>query len=116
HHAAPAQPDGIEGARSEIVRANWRPTACERVMMPVPPQRTYLGPSWGVIARVLGAVGFAAAIALFVAGSFPLSSVMTPLSADRQTNGMAVAAPSSDIQTVTMSIPEQRNAVVRAAA
>ena len=99
----------------EIVRANWRPPSLEPVMMPAPPPRVNLGPSWGVITRVCGAVGFAAAIALFVAGGLPLSSVTAPLSVDGQANGAAVAAPSSDLQTASAPAVATRGAALRTA-
>ena len=51
--------------------------------MEAPPDLAVLRPGWGVLARVLGAVGCAAAIALFVAGGVPLSSVETSANSDR---------------------------------
>jgi|SRR5579871_3386398 len=66
----------IELAMTELVRENWSPPALDPVVMEPPPFRS-LKPSWGMIARVFGAVGCAAGIALFVAGGMPLSSVDT---------------------------------------
>jgi hypothetical protein len=100
----PVAPDDIEAALGELVRENWAPPALEPVMMEPPPHRGSIGPSWGMVARVLGAVGCAAGVALFVAGGMPLSSVDTLASADKQIGVPSVtvaAAEPADLRTST---------------
>ena len=89
---APRPLADIEAAMTEFVRENWSPPALDPVTMEPPPRSGLLGPSWGMIARVLGAVGCASAIALFVAGGVPLSSVDTSANSDRQTSGNQVSS------------------------
>jgi hypothetical protein len=81
---APRPQADIEAAMTQLVRENWTPPPLDPVIMEPPPRRGSLGPSWGMIARVFGAVGCAAGVALFVAGGVPLSSVDTSANADRQ--------------------------------
>jgi hypothetical protein len=115
-YAAQRGDGNLEAAMGEIVRANWRTSSLEPVTMP-PPPRTGLGPSWGMITRVCGAVGFASAVALFVAGGLPLSSITTPLSADRQANAAAVAAaPPIEQPPTNKPAVEVRGAPLRSAA
>jgi hypothetical protein len=86
---------------TELVRENWSPPALEPVAMEPPPRTGLLGPSWGMIARVLGAVGCASAIALFVAGGVPLSSVDTSANSDRQVSGNQVSG--SDVRPIAFA-------------
>jgi hypothetical protein len=84
---APRPPSDIETAMTQLVRENWTPPALDPVVMEPPPMGSSLRPSWGMIARVFGAVGCAAGVALFVAGGVPLSSVDTSANSDRQQQG-----------------------------
>jgi hypothetical protein len=84
---APRPPSDIETAMTQLVRENWTPPALDPVIMEPPPMGSSLRPSWGMIARVFGAVGCAAGVALFVAGGVPLSSVDTSANSDRQQQG-----------------------------
>ena len=88
---APRPQADIEAAMSQLVRENWTPPALDPVFMEPPPRQGSLRPSWGMIARVFGAVGCAAGVALFVAGGAPLSSVDTSANTDRQVSGNQVA-------------------------
>ena len=88
----------IEAAMSQLVRENWTPPALEPVIMEPPPTGSSLKPSWGMVARVFGAVGCAAGVALFVAGGVPLSSVNTSANSDRQ---------QSDMRPVAYTAPDQ---------
>lgn len=88
---APRPQADIEAAMSQLVRENWTPPALDPVFMEPPPRQGSLRPSWGMIARVFGAVGCAAGVALFVAGGAPLSSVDTSANADRQVSGNQVS-------------------------
>jgi len=84
-------------------------------MEPPPYVGGLLGPSWGMIARVLGAVGCAAGIALFVEGGMPLSSVDTLASPERQLSDnrddvhpVAFAAPDPAAMRAPTTPSEQR--------
>jgi hypothetical protein len=95
--ARPASPEDIEAALSELVRETWSPPALEPVMVQhQPAQRKIASPSLGMVMRVLGAVGCAAGVALFVAGGMPLSSVDTLASVDRQASAPTVAVAPAD--------------------
>jgi hypothetical protein len=68
-------PIGIEAGMADTVRASWRTASLEPVTMPEPPKLRLDGPSWGMVARLSGAVACAAAVALFVSGAVPLPSI-----------------------------------------
>ncbi len=68
-------PVDIEVAMADTVRASWRTASLEPVTMPEPPKPRLDGPTWGMIARLSGAVACAAAVALFVSGAVPLPSI-----------------------------------------
>jgi hypothetical protein len=68
-------PMDIEGAMADAVRAAWSPPSLEPVVMPVPPKPRLGGPTWGMFARLASAVGFAAAVALFVTGAVPFPTI-----------------------------------------
>ncbi len=115
---APRPPADIEAAMTQLVRENWTPPALEPVVMEPPPMGSALRPSWGMIARVLGAVGCAAGVALFVAGGVPLSSVDTSSnsSSDRPQSDMrAVAFTPSDQNTPKASTTPTEQRIVNAA-
>ena len=107
---APRPAADIEAALTALVRENWSPPALEPVMMEPPPDLSVLRPGWGVVARVLGAVGCAAGIALFVAGGMPLSSVETLANSDR-----AHSDRPNDVNRVTFAAPDQLAAGTSAA-
>lgn len=65
----------IEAAMAEAVRDAWTPPSLDPVTMPEPPRSRLDGPTWGMFMRLGGAVGFAAAVALFVTGALPLPSI-----------------------------------------
>ncbi len=96
---APRPQADIEVAMSQLVRENWSPPALEPVTMEPPPAGRSLRPSWGMIARVFGAVGCAAGVALFVAGGVPLTSVDTSANSERQGQG--------DVRGVAFTAPDQ---------
>jgi hypothetical protein len=73
-------PVDIEAAMADTLRASWRPASLEPVTMPEPPKPQLDGPTWGMIARLSGAVACAAAVALFVSGAVPLPSIGISLS------------------------------------
>jgi hypothetical protein len=107
---APRPVADIEAAMTDLVRENWSPPELEPVMMEAPPDLAVLRPTWGVIARVLGAVGCAAGIALFVAGGVPLSSVETSANSDRPNDvrPVAFAAPDAAAMGPSSTPSEQR--------
>jgi hypothetical protein len=72
----------IEAGMVEAVRATWTPPTLDPVVMPEPPRQWLSGPTWGMFARLTGAVGFAAAVALFVTGAVPLPSIDISLSSN----------------------------------
>ena len=86
---------------TQLVRENWTPPALDPVIMEPPPMGSSLRPSWGMIARVFGAVGCAAGVALFVAGGVPLSSV------DTSSNSANSDRQQSDMRAVAYTAPEQ---------
>jgi len=93
---------------TQLVRENWTPPALEPVIMEPPPMGSSLRPSWGMIARVFGAVGCAAGVALFVAGGVPLSSVDTSANstnADRQQSDVRAVAYTAADQTALKTAP-----------
>jgi hypothetical protein len=100
---APRPQADIEAAMTQLVRENWTPPALDPVIMEPPPRQSALRPSWGMIARVFGAVGCAAAVALFVAGGAPLSSVDSSTNADRQ----AASGNSSDVRPIAFAPADQ---------
>jgi hypothetical protein len=105
---APRPPADIEAAMTQLVRENWTPPALEPVIMEPPPMGSSLRPSWGMIARVFGAVGCAAGVALFVAGGVPLSSVDTSANstnADRQQSDVRAVAYTAADQTALKTAP-----------
>lgn len=71
----------IELAMADVVRASWTPPPLDPVVMPDPPKPRLGGPTWGMLARLAGAAGFAAAVALFVTGAVPLPSIDISLTA-----------------------------------
>jgi len=99
-HQRPSRPpshEDIEAALSELVRETWSPPAIEPVLMQAPPSEPrFMGPSLGMMMRVLGAVGCAAGVALFVAGGMPLSSVDTLASTDRHVSAPQVTVATAD--------------------
>jgi hypothetical protein len=100
---APRPPADIEAAMSQLVRENWTPPALEPVIMEPPPMGSSFRPSWGMIARVFGAVGCAAGVALFVAGGVPLSSV------DTSANSANSDRQQSDMRPVAFAPPPDQN-------
>jgi len=109
---APRPADDIEAALTDLVRENWSPPALEPVMMEPPPDLSLLRPGWGVIARVLGAVGCAAGIAMFVAGGMPLSSVETSANSDRPNDVRPIAFAAADPAAVrTPTTPSEQRIV-----
>ena len=72
----------IEAAMAETVRAAWTPPPIEPVTMPEPPKPRLGGPTWGMVVRPSGAIGFAAIVALFVAGVVPLPAIDISLNSD----------------------------------
>lgn len=89
------RPDMAEAERDGALRAPWRASSLEPVVMPEPPKPEFGAPGWGVFLRLSGAVGVAAAVALFVTGAVPLPSIDISLSPDEATN-VASAAPTAD--------------------
>lgn len=75
-------PIDIETAMAHAVRATWTPPLLEPVTMPEPPPPRLGGPSWAMVARLGGAAGVAAAVALVVAGAVPLPSIDVSLHAN----------------------------------
>ncbi len=104
---APRPQADIEAAMTQLVRENWTPPPLDPVIMEPPPRRVSLGPSWGMIARVFGAVGCAAGVALFVAGGVPLSSVDTSANADRQVSGNLGSGNMGEVRPIAFAPPEQ---------
>jgi hypothetical protein len=112
---APRPIADIEAAMTVLVRENWSPPALEPVMMEPPPGTGPFSPSWGMFARVLGAIACASGIALFVAGGVPLSSVDTSANSERQISGnnddvrpVAFAAPDAGAMRAPTTPSEQR--------
>lgn len=68
-------PIDIETAMADAVRATWTPPLLEPVTMPPPPKPRLGGPTWGMVVRLSGAVGLAAAAALFFTGAVSLPSI-----------------------------------------
>lgn len=62
------------------ILAAWEPSMLDPVPMPPPPKPKLGGPTWGMVTRLAGASGFAAVVALFVTGVFPLPSIGISLS------------------------------------
>lgn len=87
----------IEAAMADAVRAAWSPPRLEPVVMPKPPKARLGGPTRGMLARLAGAVGFAAAAALFVSDAIPLPSIDISLHASE-----GVKAASSFVQAFAM--------------
>ena len=55
--AAASDPDDIEAAMADAVRAStWTPRSLDPVVMPEPPKPRLDGPTWGMVARLGGAV------------------------------------------------------------
>lgn len=92
----------IEVAMGEIVRETWSPPSLEPVAMPTPPKPKFSGPTWAMATRMCGAVGFAAAVALFVTGAVPLPSIDISLTKDAGAN-----AASATVQAVGVRGPRQ---------
>ena len=59
----------IEAAMADMVRTGkWTPRSLDPVTMPEPPKPRLDGPTWGMVARMGGAVSAAAVLALVVTG------------------------------------------------
>jgi hypothetical protein len=65
----------IEAAMADMVDAAWTPPPLDPVTMPDPPRPRLGGPTLAMVARLGGAVAFAAAVALFLTGAIPLPSI-----------------------------------------
>lgn len=83
----------IEAAMADTVRAAWTPPSLDPVTMPEPPKPRLGGPTWGMVARLSGAVGFAAIVALFVAGVVPLPSIDISLNSDEGAKAASAMMP-----------------------
>jgi hypothetical protein len=64
----------------EAIRDVWRPGGLDPVPLPPPPKSS--GPTFGMVSRLAGAVGFAGIVALFVTGAIPLPSIDISMSGD----------------------------------
>jgi hypothetical protein len=73
--AGPSDPVDIEAEMADAVRAGkWAPRTLDPVLMAEPPPRLD-GPTWGMVARLGGAVTAAAIVALFVTGALRLPQI-----------------------------------------
>jgi hypothetical protein len=85
---APGEPFQIEDA----IREFWSPGGLDPVPMPPPPKPS--GPTFGMVSRLAGAVGFAGIVALFLTGAIPLPSIDISMSDDsKDANAAAPVAP-----------------------
>ncbi len=76
----------------DAIREAWSPGGLDPVPMPPPPKPG--GPTFGMVSRLAGAVGFAGIVALFVTGAIPLPSIDISMSSDsKDANAAAPAAP-----------------------
>jgi hypothetical protein len=87
-----SDPADIEAAMAKMVRATWSPPLLKPVTMPEPPKPQLGGPTWGMFARLSSAVGFAAAVALFVTGAVPLPTFGISLKTDEGTRAAPAQA------------------------
>lgn len=87
-----ASPADIETAMAEAVRSAWTPPPLEPVTMPDPPRSRLDAPTWGMLTRLGGAVGLAAAVALFVTGALPLPSIDISLGANEAAKAASIVA------------------------
>jgi hypothetical protein len=78
----------------DAIRDAWSPGGLDPVPMPPPPKPG--GPTFGMVSRLAGAVGFAGIVALFVTGAIPLPSIDISMSSDsKDANAAAPAAPAA---------------------
>lgn len=91
-----SNPIDIEAMMEETVRAAWTPPPIEPVTMPEPPTPRMGGPTWGMFVRLSGAVGFAAIIALFIAGVVPLPSIDISLNSSDGANAASTVVQAFD--------------------
>lgn len=76
----------------DAIREAWSPGGLDPVPIPPPPKPG--GPTFGMVSRLAGAVGFAGIVALFVTGAIPLPSIDISMSSDsKDANAAAPTAP-----------------------
>jgi hypothetical protein len=103
-----SDPNDIEAAMADAVRASWTPHPLDPVTMPEPPKPRLNGPSVGMVARLGGAVAVAAAVALFVIGAVPLPAIdisLNSLNANEGGKAAAVAAQAIDLREARVMKP-----------
>jgi hypothetical protein len=78
----------------DAIRDAWSPGGLDPVPLPPPPKPS--GPTFGMVSRLAGAVGFAGIVALFVTGAIPLPSIDISMSGDsKDANAAAPAEPAA---------------------
>jgi hypothetical protein len=83
----------IEAAMAEMIRhSRWMPHSLDPVTMPEPPRPRPDGPTWGMVARMGGAVGVAAIAALVVTGAVRLPTIEISFAPSESTKAQASAA------------------------
>lgn len=87
----------VEAAMADMVRnGKWAPRSLEPVTMPMPPKPRPDGPTWGMVARMGGAAGAAAVIALVVTGTVRLPSIEISFAPAESAKAVASAGPALD--------------------
>jgi TPR repeat protein len=89
----------IEAAMADMVRTGkWTPRSLDPVTMPEPPKPRLDGPTWGMLARLGGAVSAAVILALLAADIVRLPSIEITFGPDEGGKAVASAAPALDLR------------------
>lgn len=100
-----ADPEDEQFDLEDAIRGQWASSRLEPVRMPPPPKAD--GPTWGMLSRLTGAVGFAVIVALFVTGAIPMPSINISLPRDDRGGRMvepAVAKPEAGKQMASSPV------------
>lgn len=106
--AVASDPADIEAAMADAIRGSkWTPRSLDPVLMAEPPTPRFDGPTWGMVARLGGAVTGAAIVALFVTGALRLPQIDISLGAResaRAEPSIAIARFAGDTRPQTQTI------------
>ena len=98
-------PNDIEAAMADAVRASWTSHPLDPVTMPEPPKPRLSVPSFAMVARLGGAVAVAAGVALFVSGVVPFPSINISLDADKGERAASAIAQAIGLRDARVSNP-----------
>jgi hypothetical protein len=89
----------VEAAIADMLRTGrWTPRLLDPVTMPEPPKPRMDGPTWGMVARMGGALGVAVFAALVVTGAVQLPSIEITFGPDDSGKAVASAGPALDLR------------------